>query len=117
MRFHLVQPLRLAVGRLGVCELPAGDLVYVGSALGPGGLAARLARHVRPDKRPHWHIDHLTAVLTPEIWRVDASGERLECAWVRDLLALPGASVPVSGFGSSDCREGCQAHLIALNGV
>ena len=32
---------------------------------------------------------------------------------VRDLLELPGASVPVPGFGSSDCRA-CPAHLVAL---
>lgn len=114
LRFHLAQPLRLAVGRLGICEFPTGELVYIGSALGPGGLVARLARHLRPDKPRHWHIDHLTAVLTPTIWQVDVSGVRLECAWVRELLALPGASVPIPGFGSSDCRAGCPAHLVAV---
>ncbi len=114
--FHLAQPLQLVVGRMGLCELPAGDLIYVGSAFGPGGLGARLARHLRADKLLHWHIDSLTAILTPSVWRVDTSGERLECAWVRELLALSGAGVPIPGFGSSDCREGCPAHLVALGG-
>ena len=34
-------------------------------------------------------------------------------ALVRALLVLPGASVPVPGFGSSDCRA-CPAHLVML---
>jgi hypothetical protein len=32
---------------------------------------------------------------------------------VRGLLDLPGTSVPLPGFGSSDCRS-CPAHLVAL---
>lgn len=117
LRFHLDQPLSLVVGRLGARTLPLADLIYVGSALGSGGLAARLNRHSCPNKPAHWHIDYLTTVLTPTIWRIDASGARLECAWVRELLALPGAWAPIPGFGSSDCREGCPAHLVALSGT
>jgi len=112
--FKLDDAMELRVGKLGQVTLPPGWLVYVGSAMGPGGLRARLQRHVRPDKRLHWHIDYLTAVCAPVDWRVDVSVERRECAWVQHLLALPGASVPIPGFGSSDCRLGCPAHLLAL---
>jgi len=35
-----------------------------------------------------------------------------ECRLVADLLAS-GATIPLPGFGSSDCR-GCQAHLVRL---
>jgi len=35
---------------------------------------------------------------------------RAECARNRRILSLPGAEVPVAGFGSSDCR--CAAHLV-----
>jgi Uri superfamily endonuclease len=38
---------RITVGRLGTFGFPAGYYLYVGSALGPGGLRARLARHRR----------------------------------------------------------------------
>ncbi len=112
--FRLDQPLALTVGRLGTVVLPAADLVYVGSALGPGGLQARLARHHRRDKRPYWHIDYLTLRVQPVLWRLESSRERRECQWVREVLALPGAWVPVPGFGNGDCREGCPAHLIAV---
>ncbi len=108
------EPTQVRVGRLGEFLLPPGRYAYAGSAQGPGGLAARLNRHLRPDKRLHWHVDYLTALLpvTDVIVRVGPAW--LECAWVRELLALPGAGTPIPGFGSSDCREGCPAHLVRL---
>jgi len=41
---------RITVGRLGTFDFPAGYYLYVGSALGPGGLQARLARHRRDNE-------------------------------------------------------------------
>ncbi len=107
-------PLEVVVGRLGACRLPAGHYVYVGSAHGPGGLAARLTRHCRAPKRPHWHIDYLTAILPVAQVLYQVSAARLECAWVQKLLALPGATAPIPGFGNGDCRAGCPAHLVRL---
>ncbi|HEY53858.1 MAG TPA: GIY-YIG nuclease family protein [Caldilineae bacterium] len=112
--FRLDAPLELRVGRLGRRTLPAGHLLYVGSAFGPGGLRARLARHLRAQKRIHWHIDALTSVLSPVACLCDASGRRLECSWAQRLAHLPDAFIPIPGFGSSDCRSGCAAHLIAF---
>lgn len=63
--FDLKQPLGLEVGRLGMVTLAPGRYVYFGSAWGPGGLQARIRRHVRPDKSPHWHIDYLTQQVQP----------------------------------------------------
>ena len=110
----LAVPLALTVGRLGTFTLAPGRYAYVGSAHGPGGLRARVNRHLRQEKRLHWHIDYLTAALPIQHVYAVASAQKLECAWVRRLLALPGASVPIPGFGSSDCHEGCPAHLVRL---
>ena len=49
------------VGRLGVLRLEPGYYAYAGSALGPGGVGARLGRHLRGPRRAHWHIDYLWA--------------------------------------------------------
>lgn len=106
-------PVSLSVGRLGTFALPAGFYGYVGSAHGPGGLAARLARHLQPHKQIHWHIDALTALLPIVAIQATTAAERLECDWVQRLLAQ-GASAPIPGFGSSDCRAGCPAHLLRL---
>lgn len=111
---RLTEPLRPVVGSLGARELAAGLYVYVGSAHGPGGLRARVTCHLRADKPTHWHIDYLTACVTPSEVLWAASEQRRECAWVHTLLALPGASAPIPGFGSSDCAAHCPAHLVAL---
>ena len=51
---HLDSQRRIAVGRLKEFDFPAGHYVYVGSALGPGGLGARIGRHLRPCTKAHW---------------------------------------------------------------
>ncbi|MFQ6014179.1 MAG: DUF123 domain-containing protein [Anaerolineae bacterium] len=86
--------------------------MYVGSALGPGGLTARLTRHLHRNKALHWHIDHLLqCARLLEIWAI-VSPERLECRWATVVRQLYGATSPVPGFGSSDCR--CPSHLTYL---
>ena len=52
------------VGALGQVTMPPGTYLYLRSAYGPGGLPARLRRHLRADKRPHWHVDHLKTAGT-----------------------------------------------------
>jgi Uri superfamily endonuclease len=59
---RLDTPQTIAIGRLGSIDFPVGWYLYVGSAHGPGGLHARLARHRRRlggTKRAHWHVDYL----------------------------------------------------------
>lgn len=109
---RLDRPLTLAAGRLAPAALSPSVYVYVGSARGPGGLRGRVGRHLRADKRAHWHIDALTALApVTRVWFVE-SGERRECLWAGALRALPGVTVPIAGFGASDCA--CDAHLLAL---
>ena len=100
----------IQVGRLGRFEFGAGYYVYTGSAM--GGLEARLARHRRQRKKLWWHIDYL--LRQAELVDVVAvpTRRRIECDRNRRLLSLPGAEVPVKGFGSSDCN--CVTHLVRL---
>ena len=109
---ELDRPLRLAHARLGKVALAPGRYAYAGSARGPGGIRARVARHFRTDKKPHWHIDLLTAEA--RIAGALALPGRSECEIVAELLARGAATAPVKGFGSSDCAV-CPAHLLALN--
>jgi len=97
------------VGRLGALELQPGVYVYVGSAFGPGGLAARIKHHHRIATRPHWHIDYLRAVCdVAEVWFTTSAG-RHEHSWAKAVAQMAGAAVPMPGFGSSDCA--CESHL------
>ena len=110
--FDLAAPFALGpVGRLGEVLLAPAFYAYAGSAKGPGGLRARIARHFVPAKRPHWHIDRLTRATLPQAVFAWLNGN--ECALVRRLASAPGARSPVAGFGSSDCSA-CAAHLVAL---
>ena len=101
----------LQVGRWGTLEVQPGYYLYVGSAFGPGGLRARVARHCRKDKPKHWHIDYLRAhaLLTSVWYRHDPF--RAEHQWAAALASLPEA-LPLAGFGSSDCT--CKTHLFFM---
>lgn len=107
---NLPRPVTLHIGKLGRFQFPAGRYAYVGSACGPGGLAARLRRHLRTSKTLHWHVDYLRAHARPiQVWYAVGSRER-ECVWAQALAGLPGASIPAPRFGASDCC--CPAHLV-----
>lgn len=108
LRASTTQTIR--IGRLGDLVLQPGYYIYVGSAFGPGGLAARVGRHLRQDKILRWHIDYLRAVCdVEEVWWT-CDPVRRECEWASRLREVAGAKVPMRGFGSSDC--GCEAHLM-----
>ena len=97
------------IGRLGKLRLQPGFYVYVGSALGPGGVRARLAHHLEPSSRPHWHIDYLRKhTALEEVWYCYGCA-RWEHQWARNLGMARGVCVPLAGFGASDCR--CESHL------
>jgi len=96
------------VGALGTVRFSKGAYVYIGSALGPGGLGARLQHHLSRPNRPHWHLDYLHGrVKATAVW-YSSSEERFEHDWANAIAALSGAS-GVSRFGSSDCD--CDSHL------
>jgi len=106
---RLSQATTVTIGRLGQFSVEAGWCVYVGSALGSGGLRGRLGHHILPVTRPHWHIDYLRQVAPVQtVWRIaDPSG--YECQLAAILRLWPGSQQPISHFGSSDCT--CPTHL------
>ena len=108
---HLPAPAQITVGRLGRFDFQAGFYVYTGSAL--RARAKRIARHQAAAKPLRWHIDYLPIAAPVVAVRLlpAAAGE---CAANQALAADPGVSVPVPGFGCSDCRAGCPAHLLYL---
>lgn len=111
---HLPREKKLRVGRFGTFRFPQGDYVYVGSAFGPGGLRARLARHLRQNKVAHWHIDSLRAHADVRAITFTTAPYGLECVWSQRLSSWRGTRIPVAKFGARDCVENCPAHLIAF---
>jgi Uri superfamily endonuclease len=102
------------IGALGPVTFRKGWHIYVGSALGSGGLA-RLGRHVAHsrtrEKTPKWHVDRLSVSGSFSLrYTVHAlTDDRLEC---RLAETLGGLSVP--SFGCSDCH--CPSHLFFRKG-
>ena len=107
---RLDRDARLDIATLGRPALPPGLYLYAGSARGPGGIRARVRRHLRHPKARVWHIDRLTEAARVEAVIAFPGGR--ECA-VADFAAARGARVPIPRFGASDCRT-CEAHLLAV---
>jgi Uri superfamily endonuclease len=115
LHLSLSHPQWAKIGKLGEFNFPPGDYLYIGSALGPGGLQARLSHHLRGESRHHWHIDWLRAITDVVGFYYLTSSLQNECLWSQALMDYPGASVPAPRFGASDCRNSgklCSAHLV-----
>jgi Uri superfamily endonuclease len=101
---ELPESKEIKVGALGAIKFRAGFYAYVGSAL--NGLEARIARHLRKEKKLYWHIDYLLVHgRVRDIFYVEGN-EKKECDIARKLAAR---LVSIKGFGSSDCD--CGSHL------
>ena len=102
------KPSRLSIGKLGEMTVEQGSYAYIGSAWGPGGIRARIRHHRKIAGRPHWHIDYLRTVAEVT-GAYCVFGARCEHAWVQRLMHSDAATMPLKGFGSSDCD--CATHL------
>ncbi len=107
---ELKKTSKIKTGSLGSLLFERGYYVYVGSAL--NGLERRIARHLRREKRKHWHVDYLLSNGNARVRRVFAkqTSDREECRIAEKVSAC---GEPVKNFGCSDCR--CRSHLFKVN--
>jgi len=92
------------VGKHGIFHFKKGCYAYVGSAL--NGLEQRIQRHLRTDKKTHWHIDYLLPFTEIVEILYKENNRREEC---RIAQSLEKNFAGISGFGCSDCS--CKSHL------
>jgi Uri superfamily endonuclease len=108
--------LNVQIGKLGTFHFPRGYFIYCGSAA--AGIEARVQRHRKTiGKRLHWHVDYLLdspRIRVVEAYAVPDPGPG-ECELAEIVSGLPGAYAGPPGFGASDCRSGCAAHLIGFS--
>ena len=104
--------ISVKVGKLGSVKFDKGLYAYVGSA--QNNLEKRVKRHLSKQKKTFWHIDYLLANKHVKITRVfSKSAEKSEeCRFAAELAHN---SLPMTGFGSSDCE--CTSHLYKIRGV
>ncbi|MFN7253410.1 MAG: GIY-YIG nuclease family protein [Anaerobacillus sp.] len=99
----------ITVGKLGSFSFEKGVYVYVGSA--KRNLQSRIEWHKKIEKKLRWHFDYLRPFV--EIVEINTySGEEGECELFHRLMKEANGSIPVRGFGSSDCK--CLAHLFFI---
>ena len=102
-------PQTIRIGALGERKFAPGWYLYVGSALGSGGLS-RVSRHIRfyreQYRKPKWHIDYLMAARSTRLCKVVCAktDQDLEC-----VLAAALGGDGIAAFGCSDCD--CATHL------
>ena len=94
----------IQIGKLGEIDFKKGFYVYIGSAL--NGLEQRINRHLRTNKKKHWHIDYFLDFAEVIYILYKESETKEECNIVKrldkQLFSIP-------GFGCSDCK--CISHL------
>lgn len=101
---ELSEGRRIKIGGLGIIQFKDGAYAYVGSAL--KNLEKRIGRHMRENKKIHWHIDYF--LEEAEIVDVIYSDRerRKECEIARNISEN---TLKIDRFGSSDCK--CESHL------
>lgn len=104
LQINLSEDKEIRVGKLGNIYFKKGFYAYIGSAM--NSLEGRINRHLRFDKKFHWHIDYL--LKHAEISKVfyKQINERIECK-VAETFNKKLESI--KHFGCSDCS--CKSHL------
>jgi len=113
LEFSILQELNLRVRSGKEFFLLPGLYAYVGSAFGSGGIPSRLYRHLKREKKRHWHLDFITTFpyFSP-LLVVVIPNLRVECE-VAGFISKFGSPVP--SFGSSDCP--CTSHLFSVRSL
>lgn len=81
-----------------------GFYIYIGSAM--NGLEQRISRHLKINKKFHWHIDFLLKYSEIKNVYFKESTKQEECSISKNFEQK---FEKIDGFGSSDCK--CKSHL------
>lgn len=98
--------VKVVIGALGKKSFRKGNYIYIGSAL--NNLEKRIQRHLRKEKKIHWHIDYLTTNKEFKIIKTffKQTSKKEECNIAKKVSEK---GIPINSFGCSDCK--CQSHL------
>lgn len=94
----------IKIGRHGTIYFKKGYYVYIGSAL--NGLDQRIQRHLRKNKKIHWHIDYFLPYTKIINVFYKENIHKEECK-IAQLFKKNYVNIPK--FGCSDCC--CKSHL------
>jgi len=98
--------------KFGHIKLPNGYFYYIGSA--QKNLEQRIKRHVKKEKKLHWHIDYLTCKRSTKlksIFIIKNRKKEYECKLVNEMQKIFYLKSLIKNFGNSDCTN-CDSHLL-----
>lgn len=104
LTISISKPVIISVGKFGLCNFPAGEYIYTGSAR--QHIDARIARHLRTEKALRWHIDYLLNAAEASVIKVEQFAEP-EC----EVNQRSKGVLLINRFGATDCVHGCGSHL------
>ncbi len=106
------ESIEINVGSLGKTLFNKGTYAYIGSA--QNNLEKRVNRHLRKNKKIHWHIDYLTTNENVKIIKIlyKQAEKEWECRIAKELIKTEKS---INKFGSTDCN--CKSHLFKLNNL
>ena len=106
LHINISDNIEIQIGKLGQFTFPKGHYIYTGSA--KKNVDERIKRHKSnsPDKKLHWHIDHLLNDKNTKIIEINKFAEE-ECILNQKTIG----EIIITGFGSSDCKNKCKSHL------
>jgi Uri superfamily endonuclease len=100
----LERPINLAFGKKHFADFHSGNYYYIGSAL--NSLEARINRHIRQEKKMHWHIDYLLNYGKIQEIYYKETAKNEECHLAQYFTQNFNN---IAHFGSTDCT--CPSHL------
>ncbi len=115
LEFYFEKEIVLDLKISSNCKILPGYYFYVGSA--QTNLKSRLNRHLRTNKKKHWHIDYLTThqkIVWKNIYILNNKRKEMECKLVSEISKNLNLELPIKGFGNSDCNK-CTSHLLYSN--
>jgi len=111
LEIYLNKSIILSIKNFYGQKLIKGYYYYTGSA--QRNLVQRIERHIKKEKKIHWHIDHLTTnkyASLKNVFMILGASKNAECDLGKKLKTSLEISDSLNGFGNSDCRN-CNTHL------
>lgn len=114
LHIQISRKISVNIGKLGKVDFPEGIYLYCGSAR--KNFDARINRHLATNKKIRWHIDYLLGSKYSKIVKIEKFEleEHTECSLVKYYALNNIAEKYATGFGASDCKNGCRSHLLKL---
>lgn len=111
LEINLKNDKSIEIGALGFNDFKKGKYYYIGSA--QSNLKSRVKRHLKTNKKFHWHIDYLLDKAKVFNYYTIEAEKKFECKLYNFLKKHNSFELPVEGFGASDCK--CKTHLLYSN--